>query len=37
MILPSVDEQLADKVFPEGIDRVEMPSGKNYVRTTTNY
>lgn len=37
MILPHVDEKLADKVFPKGIDRVGMPSGKNYVRTTTNY
>lgn len=38
MILPTVDEKTADKVFTEeGIDRVGMPSGKNYVRTTTNY
>lgn len=37
MILPHVDEKLADKVFPNGIERVGMPSGKNYVRTTTNY
>lgn len=37
MILPHVDEKLADRVFPKGIERVGMPSGKNYVRTTTNY
>ncbi|XP_031634178.1 peroxiredoxin-6-like [Contarinia nasturtii] len=37
MILPHVEDNLVDKVFPKGIDRVGMPSGKNYVRTTTNY
>lgn len=37
MILPNVEEDLADKLFPNGIDRVGMPSGQNYVRTTTNY
>lgn len=37
MILPHVEEELADKLFPKGIDRVGMPSGQNYVRTTTNY
>lgn len=37
MILPEVDDKLAEKIFPKGIDRVGMPSGKSYVRTTTNY
>lgn len=37
MILPNVDEEEADKAFDKQIDRVGMPSGKNYVRTTTNY
>lgn len=37
MILPNVDETLADRVFPKGIDRVGLPSGKNYVRSTINY
>lgn len=37
MILPDVSEDVANKTFPKGIDRVGMPSGKNYVRTTTNY
>jgi len=37
MILPEVSEADADKLFPKGIDRVKMPSGNNYVRTTTNY
>lgn len=37
MILPNVDEDAADEAFDKKIDRVGMPSGKNYVRTTTNY
>lgn len=37
MILPTVDEQKADQLFSKNIDRVGMPSGKNYIRTTTNY
>lgn len=37
VILPHVDDTLADRVFPRGIDRVGMPSGKGYLRTTTNY
>lgn len=37
MILPTVSDDLADKLFPKGVDRVGMPSGINYVRTTTNY
>uniref|UniRef100_U5EJD2 1-Cys peroxiredoxin n=1 Tax=Corethrella appendiculata TaxID=1370023 RepID=U5EJD2_9DIPT len=37
MILPHVTEEDADKLFPRGIERVSMPSGKVYVRTTTDY
>lgn len=37
MILPTVKEEDLPKLFPEGVDRVSMPSGKVYVRTTTNY
>lgn len=37
MIVPNVSEEEADRLFPKGIDRVGMPSGINYVRTTTNY
>ncbi|CAH0553361.1 unnamed protein product [Brassicogethes aeneus] len=37
MILPSVKENEIEKLFPGGVDRVSMPSGVTYVRTTTNY
>lgn len=37
MILPNVDDKEADKTFDNQVDRVGMPSKKNYVRTTTNY
>lgn len=37
MILPSVSESDADRLFPNGIERVSMPSGHVYVRTTTDY
>ncbi|XP_034252877.1 peroxiredoxin-6-like [Thrips palmi] len=37
MILPSVKEADIPKLFPKGVDRVTMPSGGNYVRTTTDY
>jgi peroxidase len=37
MILPSVSEEDADRIFPNGIERVSMPSGNVYVRTTTDY
>lgn len=36
MILPTVDDVKANELFPT-IDRVGMPSGLNYVRTTTDY
>lgn len=37
MILPTVADADADKLFDNKVDRVGMPSGINYVRTTTNY
>ncbi|TMW43520.1 hypothetical protein DOY81_011399, partial [Sarcophaga bullata] len=37
MIVPSVTDEEADKLFPKGYDKVNMPSGVNYVRTTENY
>ncbi|XP_053988588.1 peroxiredoxin-6-like [Hylaeus volcanicus] len=37
MILPTVKDEEIPKLFPGGVDRVTMPSGKVYVRTTTDY
>lgn len=37
MILPGVDQKQIEKIFPNGLDEVKMPSGKVYIRTTTNY
>ncbi|XP_012347467.1 peroxiredoxin-6 [Apis florea] len=37
MILPTVKDEELPKLFPKGVDKVSMPSGKVYVRTTTNY
>lgn len=37
MILPDVTDAKADELFNKEVDRVGMPSGINYVRTTTNY
>ncbi|KAB0800662.1 hypothetical protein PPYR_06401 [Photinus pyralis] len=37
MILPTVSDVEADTLFPGGVDRVSMPSGISYVRTTTHY
>lgn len=37
MILPTVKDEELPKLFPGGVDKVSMPSGKVYVRTTTNY
>ncbi|KAJ8667170.1 hypothetical protein QAD02_008832 [Eretmocerus hayati] len=37
MIVPSVKEEDIPELFPKGIERVLMPSGKVYVRTTTDY
>lgn len=35
MILPTVKDEELPKLFPKGVDKVSMPSGKIYVRTTT--
>ncbi|XP_012252977.1 peroxiredoxin-6-like [Athalia rosae] len=37
MILPTVPEEDLPKLFPGGVDKVTMPSGQVYVRTTTDY
>lgn len=37
MILPTVKDDDLPKLFPGGVDKVSMPSGITYVRTTTNY
>lgn len=37
MIAPTVQDADADQLFDNKVDYVGMPSGKNYVRTTTNY
>ncbi|XP_075211696.1 peroxiredoxin-6-like [Lycorma delicatula] len=37
MILPHVKDEELPKLFPKGVDKVSMPSGQNYVRTTTDY
>lgn len=37
MILPNADQQKIDETFPHGFDEVTMPSGKVYIRTTTDY
>ncbi|XP_063984455.1 peroxiredoxin-6-like [Diachasmimorpha longicaudata] len=37
MILPTVKDEDLATLFPGGVDKVAMPSGKVYVRTTTDY
>jgi peroxidase len=37
MILPQVKDEDLPKLFPRGVDKVSMPSGITYVRTTTDY
>lgn len=37
MIVPDVTDEEAENLFPGAIDRVSMPSGISYVRTTTQY
>ena len=37
MILPSVKDEDLPKLFPKGVEKVSMPSGVTYVRTTTDY
>lgn len=37
MVLPDADQAEIEKMFPEGLDEVNMPSGRVYIRTTTDY
>jgi len=37
VIIPGATEAEIKKVFPNGVDPVNMPSNKCYIRTTTNY
>lgn len=37
MILPDADPAEIEKRFPAGLDEVTMPSGRVYIRTTTDY
>ena len=34
MVLPTVTDDEIPKLFPTGIKQYEVPSGKNYLRTT---
>lgn len=35
MVLPTLTDEDVAKEFPEGVNVVEMPSGKKYLRTVT--
>ncbi|XP_004522529.1 peroxiredoxin-6-like [Ceratitis capitata] len=37
MLIPSVTDEEAKKFFPNGFNKIKLPSGKNYLRTTENY
>lgn len=37
MVLPDANKEEIEKVFPGGLDEVKMPSGRVYIRTTTDY
>nr|CAD7428208.1 unnamed protein product [Timema monikensis] len=37
MILPHVKDEDLPKLFPKGVEKISMPSGITYVRTTTDY
>lgn len=37
MVLPDTEQGEIEKTFPNGLDEVEMPSGRVYIRTTTDY
>ncbi|KAL1123820.1 hypothetical protein AAG570_001591 [Ranatra chinensis] len=34
MVLPTLSDEEATKLFPQGFSNVEVPSGKNYIRVT---
>lgn len=37
MIQPDVTDEEANKLFPKGYEKVSLPSGLDYVRTTEDY
>jgi hypothetical protein len=37
MVEPEVDDEDLPKLFPRGVEKVRMPSGIAYVRTTRDY
>ena len=37
MILPDVEDEELLRLFPKDVDKVNMPSGISYVRSTTDY
>jgi peroxidase len=37
MVLPDASKEEIEKAFPGGLDCVKMPSGRVYIRTTTEY
>lgn len=37
MVCPGVTTEEAQKVFPDDVDTVKMPSGKEYVRSVYKY
>ncbi|CAG0921208.1 unnamed protein product [Notodromas monacha] len=37
MVVPSLSKEEADKLFPNGYELKEVPSGKQYLRMTTDY
>jgi len=37
MVVPSATDEEINEAFPDGLDVVDMPSKKCYVRTTTKY
>ena len=34
MVQPSVPQEEAEKLFPKGIETIQVPSGKGYLRLT---
>lgn len=37
LILPRVKDEELPELFPKGVEKVNLPSGRSYVRTTTDY
>lgn len=34
MVIPSVKQEELQTLYPKGVETVEMPSGKSYIRKT---